>query len=204
MARLFLVQGVGAVPAAPSQVYDGATAVLHGAANVQPCSACASGSKITYLGIGPDNYATFNDVEVKKTGVYRMEVDSITLGTRSYIINVNGGPDITLNSSGGSANIPSQITIPIRLKVGINTIEFGNPASYPPDLDRIVISGSGAEPYPVANTYEGEYATLSGSASGGFLRFLLRARQGWLSWRRGIGHVHQCQRGRRRHIQHGD
>jgi alpha-galactosidase len=167
-ARLFRVQAFGSVPPPPSQVYDGATAVLHGAANIQPCPACASGSKITYLGIGPDNYATFTDVEVKKAGVYRMEVDSITLGTRSYIINVNGGPDITLNSSGGSSNLPSQITIPIRLNAGINTIEFGNPASYPPDLDRIVISGNGDEPYPVATTYEGEYATLSGSASAGF------------------------------------
>jgi alpha-galactosidase len=95
-------------------------------------------------------------------------VDSITLGTRSYIINVNGGPDITLNSSGGSPNLPSQITIPVRLHAGINTIQFGNPASFPPDLDRIVISGTGNEPYPIATTYEGEYATLNGNASGGF------------------------------------
>jgi alpha-galactosidase len=167
-ARLFLVHGTGQVPTAPSQVYDGASAILHGAANIQPCPLCASGSKITYLGIGPDNYATFADVEVKKAGVYRMEVDSATLGTRSYIINVNGGPNITLNSSGGSGNVPSSLTIPVRLNAGINSIEFGNPVSYPPDLDRIVISGDGNEPYPTATTYEGEYATLTGSGSGGF------------------------------------
>ncbi len=167
-ARLFLVRGVGHVPAPPSQAYDGSSAVLHGAANIQPCTLCASGSKITYLGIGPDNYATFADVEVKKAGVYRMEVDSLTNGTRSYIINVNGGPDITLNSSGGSGNVPSQLTIPVKLNAGINSIQFGNPVSYPPDLDRIVISGDGNEPYPTATTYEGEYATLTGSGSGGF------------------------------------
>jgi alpha-galactosidase len=162
------VAGVGHAPAAPSAVYDGASAVLHGAANIQPCPACASGEKITFLGIGAANFGVFNDVEVKQDGVYRMEVDSITLGTRSYIINVNGGPDITLNSSGGSPNLPSQITIPVRLHAGINTIQFGNPASFPPDLDRIVISGTGNEPYPIATTYEGEYATLNGNASGGF------------------------------------
>ena len=168
-ARLFLVQGTrqgSQLP--PSQVYDGASAILHGAANIQPCTLCASGSKITYLGIGPDNYATFADVEVKKAGVYRMEVDSLTNGTRSYIINVNGGPNMTLNSSGGSGNVPSQLTIPVKLNAGINSIQFGNPVSYPPDLDRIVISGDGNEPYPTATTYEGEYATLTGSASGGF------------------------------------
>jgi alpha-galactosidase len=167
-ARLFLVRGVGHAPASPSQAYDGSSAILHGAANIQPCPLCASGSKITYLGIGADNYATFADVEVKKAGVYRMEVDSLTNGTRSYIINVNGGPNITLNSSGGSGNVPSQLTIPVKLNAGINSIEFGNPVSYPPDLDRIVISGDGNEPYPTATTYEGEYATLTGSGSGGF------------------------------------
>jgi alpha-galactosidase len=167
-ARLFLVRGTGQVPTPPSQVYDGSSAVLHGAANIQPCSLCASGSKITFLGIGADNYGTFADVEVKKAGVYRMEVDSLTNGTRSYIINVNGGPDITLNSSGGSGNVPSSLTIPVRLNAGINSIQFGNPVSYPPDLDRIVISGDGNEPYPTATTYEGEYATLTGNASGGF------------------------------------
>ena len=167
-ARLFRVQAAGQVPAPPSQVYNGSSAILHGAANIQPCPLCASGSKITYLGIGPDNYATFADVEVKKAGIYRMEVDSLTNGTRSYIINVNGGPNITLNSSGGSGNVPSQLTIPVKLNAGINSIEFGNPVSYPPDLDRIVISGDGNEPYPTATTYEGEYATLTGSGSGGF------------------------------------
>jgi alpha-galactosidase len=166
--RLFLVQGTGQVPTPPSQVYDGSSAVLHGAANIQPCTLCASGSKITFLGIGADNYGTFADVEVKKAGVYRMEVDSLTNGTRSYIINVNGGPDLTLNSSGGSGNVPSQLTIPVKLNAGINSIQFGNPVSYPPDLDRIVISGDGNEPYPTATTYEGEYATLTGSGSGGF------------------------------------
>jgi hypothetical protein len=167
-ARLFRVQAAGQEPAPPSQVYNGSSAILHGAANIQPCPLCASGSKITYLGIGPDNYATFADVEVKKAGVYRMEVDSLTNGTRSYIINVNGGPSITLNSSGGSGNVPSSLTIPVRLNAGINSIQFGNPVSYPPDLDRIVISGDGNEPYPTATTYEGEYATLTGNASGGF------------------------------------
>ncbi|MGB9419167.1 MAG: TIM-barrel domain-containing protein, partial [Acidobacteriaceae bacterium] len=160
-AQLLLVRGVGKAPAPPSQTYDGSSAILHGSANIQPCPLCASGSKITYLGIGPDNYATFADVEVKKAGVYRMEVDSLTNGTRSYIINVNGGPNITLNSSGGSGNVPSQLTIPVKLNAGINSIEFGNPVSYPPDLDRIVVSGDGNEPYPTATTYEGEYATLT-------------------------------------------
>jgi len=163
--RLFHVQAAGQVPAPPSQSYEGASAVLHGNAMISPCPACSGGSKLTFLGIGADNFATFTDVEVKRAGTYRMQVDSIANGPRSYIINVNGGPNITLNSSGGSANLPSSTTIPVHLHAGINSIEFGNPASFPPDLDRIVISGDGNEPNPAATTYEGEYATLGGSAS---------------------------------------
>ncbi len=92
----------------------------------------------------------------------------MTTGTRSFIINVNDGPDLTLNLSGGSSNLPFPTTIPVRLNAGMNTIQFGNPTSYPPDMDRIVISGSGNEPYPSFSVYEAENATLSGSASAGF------------------------------------
>lgn len=168
-ARLFKVKAVGHAPTPPSQIYGAETATLHGGAQLSSCSTCASGNKLTYLGIGAANYATF-DVRVPKAGVYRMEVDSMTLGTRSFIINVNDGPDITLNLSGGSPNLPFPTTIPVRLNAGTNSIQFGNPTSYPPDMDRIIISGDGNEPYPASTVYEAENALLSGAAvtSAGF------------------------------------
>jgi alpha-galactosidase len=165
--RLLKVTAAGQAPTAPSQVYGAETATLYGSTQLSDCSTCASGNKLTYLGIGAANYAIFN-VNVKKAGVYRMEVDSMTTGTRSFIINVNDGPDLTLNLSGGSSNLPFPTTIPVRLNAGMNSIQFGNPTSYPPDMDRIIISGDGNEPYPSASVYEAENATLSGSASGGF------------------------------------
>jgi hypothetical protein len=70
----------------------------------------------------------------------------MTNGTRSFIINVNSGPDITLNLSGCSGNLPFPTTIPVLLNAGKNIIQFGNPTSYPPDIDQIVISGNGHEP----------------------------------------------------------
>ena len=162
--RLLRVRAAGTVPAAPSQIYGAQTATLYGNAQLSECSTCASGYKLTYLGIGAANYAVFN-VNVKQAGIYRMEVDSMTLGTRSFIINVNDGPDITLNLSGGSGNLPFPTTIPVQLKAGANTIQFGNPVSYPPDMDRIIISGDGNEPYPGFTVYEAEYATLAGQAA---------------------------------------
>ena len=163
-AHLFRVTAAGHAPASPSQVYGAETATLFGSTQLSACTTCASGNKLTYLGIGAANYAIFN-VNVKKAGVYRMEVDSMTTGTRSFIINVNDGPDITLNLSGGSSNLPFPTTIPVRLNAGTNSIQFGNPVSYPPDVDQIVISGDGNEPYPGFSVYEAEYATLGGAAA---------------------------------------
>ena len=163
-ARLLRVRAFGKVPAAPEQIYGASTATLSGNAQLSQCSNCSSGYKLTYLGIGPANYAVFN-VNVARTGTYRMEVDSMTLGTRSFIINVNNGADMTLNLSGGSGNLPFPTTIPVQLKAGANTIQFGNPVSYPPDIDRIVVSGAGNEPYPDFTVYEAEYATLAGQAA---------------------------------------
>src|SRR5258708_13929923 len=161
-AGLLRVRASGKVPTAPAQIYGAQTATLFGGTQLSACSTCASGYKLSYLGIGAANYAVFH-VNVQKAGVYRMEVDSMTTGTRSFIINVNNGPDITLNLSGGSSNLPFPTTIPVRLNAGSNTIQFGNPVSYPPDMDRIIISGDGNEPYPAFSVYEAEYATLSGS-----------------------------------------
>ena len=162
--RLLRVRASGKVPTAPAQIYGAQTAAVYGNAQLSQCSTCASGYKLTYLGIGAANYGVFN-VNVARAGVYRMEVDSMTTGTRSFIINVNAGPDITLNLSGGSGNLPFPTTIPVQLKAGANTIQFGNPVSYPPDIDRILISGEGIEPYPDFTVYEAEYATLAGQAA---------------------------------------
>lgn len=168
-ARLLKVTGVGHVPTPKSTTYGAETATLFGGTQLSNCSTCASGHKLSYLGIGAANYAVFN-VNVKKAGVYWMEVDSMTLGLRSFIINVNNGPGLTLNLSGGSGNLPFPTTIPVQLNAGTNSIQFGNPTSYPPDIDQIVISGDGNAPYPSFSVYEAENATLTGSAltSAGF------------------------------------
>ena len=100
-----------------------------------------------------------------------MQVDSMTIGLRSYLYTVNNGPFQTLNCSGGSFLLPASTTVPVHLAKGLNTIQFGNPPSYPPDLDRIVISGSGNFPPPTSATYEAEVATLGGSVTAGFSNY---------------------------------
>jgi hypothetical protein len=53
----------------------------------------------------------------------------------------------------------------------MNTVQFGSPVNYPPDLDRIVVTGNGDFPVPESTTYEAEVATLSGSVVGEFSNY---------------------------------
>ena len=91
-----------------------------------------------------------------------MQIDSLTQGPRSLLFRVNGGHFTTLNVGGGSFFLPSSTTVPLELEAGVNSIQFGNPTSYAPDLDHIVISGNGSASPPQSITYEAENATLEG------------------------------------------
>jgi hypothetical protein len=124
--------------------------------------------EVGYIGASTTtNSVTFNSVRVQKAGTYRMEVDAMTQGPRAFVYTINGGSPATLNMSGSSFNLPQSTTVPVTLQAGFNTITFGNPGTYAPNLDRIVISGDGKEPAPDFTTYEAEAAQLSGTASVG-------------------------------------
>jgi hypothetical protein len=169
--RLLHVAAQGSISSTPSASYEAESAVLGGTAVIANCPACSGGAKVGGLGLGAANTVTFNNVEVKQAGTYLMQVDSMTEDLRSYLYTVNGGPPQTINSGGGSFFLPTNVTVPVRLKAGLNTVQFGNPTSYPPDLDRIVISGNGDATMSPAVTYEAEAATLSGSVTAGFSNY---------------------------------
>jgi alpha-galactosidase len=169
--RLLRVAAQGGVAPTPSTSYEAESAILGGTAVIANCPACSGGAKVGGLGLGAANTVTFNNVEVKKAGTYLMQVDSMTEDLRSYLYTVNDGPPQTINSGGGSFFLPTNVTVPVRLKAGQNVIQFGNPTSYPPDLDRIVISGNGDATISRAITYEAEAATLGGSVTAGFSNY---------------------------------
>jgi len=163
--RLLKVKAGGQVPTEPSQSYEAEAATLSGTASISACVACSGGAKVGFLGLGVRNTLTFNNVVVPRTGIYEMQIDYLTLGPRAALFSVNSGPFVTVNVGGGSFNLPASTTVPVKLLAGGNSIQFGNPTSYPPDLDRIVIRGNGSAPPPTALTYEAENAALGGSAS---------------------------------------
>jgi len=169
--RLLKVTGVGYAPPSSSTAYEAESATLGGSAGIADCPVCSGGAKVGGLGLGAQNTVTFNNVYVPTAGEYLMQVNSMTEGLRSYLYSVNGGSFQTLNCGGGSFFLPAGTTVPVHLEKGMNTIQFGSPVSYPPDLDRIVISGRGDFPAPASTTYEAEVATLSGSVTGGFSNY---------------------------------
>ncbi len=170
-SRLLQIRGIGRPAPTSSTSYEAESAVLGGSAVIASCPACSGGEKVGGLGLGAGNNVTFNNVYVEKAGEYLMQVDSMTQGLRSYLYSVNGGSYQTLNCGGGSFFLPASTTVPVYLQKGTNTVEFGSPVSYPPDLDRIVIRGRGDFPQPESSAYEAEVATLSGTVTGGFSNY---------------------------------
>jgi alpha-galactosidase len=170
-SQLLKVTGFGRPAPSPSTSYEAESAILGGSAVIAGCAACSGGEKVGGLGLGAQNNVTFNNVYVARAGEYLMQVDSMTQGLRSYLYSVNGGAFQTLNCGGGSFFLPASTTVPVHLEKGMNAIQFGSPVSYPPDLDRIVISGDGYFPPPASSTYEAEVATLNGTVTGGFSNY---------------------------------
>jgi hypothetical protein len=169
--RLLKVIAYGHAAPVPSTSYEAESGILGGSASIAACPPCSGGAKVGNLGLGPNNNVTFSNLYVRRAGTYLMQVDSMTQGLRSYLYSVNGGRLQTLNSGGGSFFIPASTTVVVQLQAGLNTVQFGNPTSYPPDLDRIVISGNGDAPAPSASVYEAEAATLSGSVTPAFSNY---------------------------------
>lgn len=171
-SRLLRVVGAGQVPPPQDpETYIATDAILTGTAKLVACAACAGGEEDGYLGVGAGNNATFNHVEAPHDGTYYMHVNSMTGGPRSLLFRVNGEPWTTLNVGGGSFALPSGTTVPIPLQAGENTIEFGNPTSYPPGLDDFVVSGNGMAPPRFSTTYEAENAAFSGTVSASYCEY---------------------------------
>jgi hypothetical protein len=168
---LFVEALPGHVATAPTTSYEAEQGTLSGNAAPYACPGCSNGSKVGGLGLGASNTVSIDGVYAPKSGTYLMQIDSLTLGLRSYLYQVNDGPFRTFNSGGSSFQLPSSSVVPVCLQKGLNHIRFGNAVSYPPDLDRIVISGRGDAVLSSSTTYEAEAAVLGGSVTAGFSNY---------------------------------
>jgi Alpha galactosidase A/Alpha galactosidase C-terminal beta sandwich domain/Carbohydrate binding module (family 35) len=111
-----------------------------GGATVYGCGACSGGGKVGYLGGG--GTVTFENVTAPADGTYLMTVAYVDGDTsRSFTVTVDG-TDVLLPVAGSGDNewsTPQTVTVPVRLKAGANTVRFGNPTDYAPDVDKITL-----------------------------------------------------------------
>ena len=162
-ARLLRVTSQGEIEHPPASIsYEAEAATLTGSAAFAPSSACSGGTKVG--NIGGASQVIFNNVYVRKSGVYRMEIDAMTEGPRALEYSLNGAAAASLNMGGGSFLRLQSSLVPVALNVGNNTITLRNPSGYGADLDRIVLSGDGTESAPILTTYEAEGAQRAGTA----------------------------------------
>jgi hypothetical protein len=134
-----VIIGDGAAPRSTLNTYEAELATLGGTASATYCGSCSGVSKAGNIG-GSGNDVTFANVTVAEAGTYQMEVDYLTNGPRSFLVNVNDGSSIQLDLDGSSFSLPTSTVIPIRLNAGANKIHFSNPTGFAPDMDRITVA----------------------------------------------------------------
>ncbi len=92
--------------------------------------------------VGQGGSVTFGSVVVPVAGTYRITVQYCQDSpARFTTVTVNGVPKtgLTLRSSGGF-DTPGVRTFKAYLHAGTNSVSFGNPSDWAPDLDRITVS----------------------------------------------------------------
>ncbi|MFE2968429.1 fibronectin type III domain-containing protein [Streptomyces sp. NPDC059340] len=112
---------------------------LTGNATVAGCDNCSGGQKIGNLGGGA---VAVTHVSAPKDGTYLMKLDYVD-GDSSRVIDLTVG-DTTLQipvpgTNDNNWGAPQSLTVPVPLKAGDNTIGFGNPTDYAPDIDKITV-----------------------------------------------------------------
>ncbi|MFC1433637.1 fibronectin type III domain-containing protein [Streptacidiphilus sp. N1-3] len=113
---------------------------LSGGASVADCGNCSGGKKIGNL--GGSGTLTFPAVTVAKAGTYLVDIAYVDGdSSRTAVVTVNG-TSFKLPLSGSNNNdwgTPQTVTVPVPLKAGANSIQFGNPTDYVSDIDRITL-----------------------------------------------------------------
>ncbi|MFF3405610.1 alpha-galactosidase D [Streptomyces sp. NPDC002742] len=140
-SRLFTVKpGVG-TPTTTGYEAESAANTLSGNASVAGCDACSGGKKVGNLYTG--GKLRFNDVTVKKDGIYTVQVAYVSGDPRSVTVSADSGNGTSEKfPSTGDWNTAETVSVQLALKAGSNTITFDSGSGYAPDIDRIVVPQS--------------------------------------------------------------
>jgi len=131
--------GTGDLPESPIGVYEAELGVLGGNATHTACEYCSGNTKITSLGMKPENDVRFDDVVVQAAGVYMMEIDFVAKGSKPLWVKVNKDKPFQLSLAGDSDSLPTSMVVPVPLKDGRNSIVLGGGEDDAPAIDKIAI-----------------------------------------------------------------
>lgn len=138
----------GATPPPIATLYMANAASSNSLTRLESCGTCYYGQvKVGYLGEG--GTLTFDNVVVDKAGTYDLTIvygdGSAAAGSpgRPGEMTIdNGGPKALQFTATGSYTTMGTMTLPVTLAAGSNTVEFGDPNAYMPDVDAIVVGSA--------------------------------------------------------------
>ncbi|MFE4627701.1 alpha-galactosidase D [Streptomyces mirabilis] len=140
-SRLFTVKPGGGTLTTTSYEAESAANTLSGNASVAGCDACSGGKKVGNLYTG--GKLRFNDITVKKDGIYTVQVAYVSGDPRSATVFSNSGNGTSEKfPSTGDWSTAETVSVQLALKAGSNTITFDSGSGYAPDIDRIVVPQS--------------------------------------------------------------
>ncbi|RAO31399.1 Alpha-galactosidase [Micromonospora noduli] len=136
-SRLFTVRP-GTALTSTSYEAEAAVNTLTGNASVGGCDACSGGQKVGNLFVG--GTVRFNEVTVRKDGIYTVAVSYVSGDARSVQVSSNSGNGSYLKfPSTGDWGTVETVSVQLALKAGANTITFDSGTWYSPDIDRIAV-----------------------------------------------------------------
>ncbi|MER5906989.1 carbohydrate-binding protein [Streptomyces mirabilis] len=140
-SRLFTVKPGGGTLTTTSYEAESDANTLSGNASVAGCDACSGGKKVGNLYTG--GKLRFNDITVKKDGIYTVKVGYVSGDPRSVTVFSNSGNGTSEKfPSTGDWGTAETVSVQLALKAGSNTITFDSGSGYAPDIDRIVVPQS--------------------------------------------------------------
>ncbi|MER7585957.1 carbohydrate-binding protein [Micromonospora sp. NPDC127501] len=136
-SRLFTVRP-GTALTSTSYEAEASVNTLTGTASVGGCDACSGGQKVGNLYVG--GTVRFNEVTVRKDGIYTVAVSYVSGDARSVQVSSNSGNGSYLKfPSTGDWGTVETVSVQLALKAGKNTITFDSGTWYSPDIDRIAV-----------------------------------------------------------------
>jgi hypothetical protein len=140
-SRLFTIKPGGGRLSTTTYEAESTANTLSGGASVVGCAACSDNLKVGNLYLG--GKLRFNDVTVKKDGIYTVNVAYVSGDPRSVTVSSNGGNGTSLAfPSTGDWSTVDTVSVQLALKAGANTVTFDSGDGYAPDIDKIDVPRS--------------------------------------------------------------